>query len=251
MKGWAPYWFQLTHAQHLKGDLVAELASVEEVRRRYPDSRAGWMHEVRVLAALGRKATVDSVMMRAAGLPPDTYWSQGAMLVIAGEELDAHGHQGAQRYYQQAIDWLANQLARDPSNRAHRYWMGTVQLDRGAPDDAAPYFESLARDYPDEIRARGLWGLTAALVADSALARRRLGPMPTYRRGDHLEYLARYAAAAGDKERAIALWSEAIGAGVSRTIWIHASGRRDIALVATDPRFQRLGILPETAARVP
>jgi hypothetical protein len=166
------------------------------------------------------------------------------MLVIIGEELDAHGYPGGPRYYERAITWLANQLARDPSHRAQRYWMGSVQLDRGTPSDAAPYFESLAHDFPDNIQYRGLWGVSAALVGDTALARQRLGTAPAYRRGDYLSYLARYAGIAHDTERATALWSEAMAKGVTGTVWLHASARRELASVAHDERFRRLGIIP-------
>jgi tetratricopeptide (TPR) repeat protein len=244
MKGWSPYWFVLTHAEHLSGDFQRELAADEELRRRYPDSRAGWVHQVRALAALGRVAEVDSVLNAAAALPPDTYWSQGAMLVTAGEELDAHGHPGGSRYYDRAIAWLANQLARDPSNRAHRYWMGSVYLDRNAPEDAAPYFESLSHDYPGDLTFHGLWGITAAFAGDTALARQRLGVAPPYRRGSYLEYLARYAGIAGDTERSIALWSEAEGAGLSDLEWLHSSARRELASLSHDARFQKLHIIP-------
>src|SRR5262245_11136212 len=80
MKGWAPYWFVLTHAQHLKGDFNRELETTRTLRRRHPDSRAGWVHEARALATLGNTGALDSVMAAAAPLPPDTYWSQAAML---------------------------------------------------------------------------------------------------------------------------------------------------------------------------
>jgi len=245
LKGWSPYWFVLAQAEHLKGQFGRESKTAAEVRRRYPDSRAGWVNQVRALAAAGNLAAVDSIVASASALPPDTYWSQGAMLVIIGEELDAHGHPGALGYYRRAITWLGNQLARDPSNRAHRYWMGSVQLDRGTPAGAAPYFASLAHDFPDEVQFRGLWGVSAALSGDTALARQRLGAEPTYRRGDYLAYLARYAGIGGDTERAIALWSEAVGAGVNGTVWIHASARRELIRIAKDPRFRRLGIIPD------
>jgi tRNA A-37 threonylcarbamoyl transferase component Bud32/tetratricopeptide (TPR) repeat protein len=249
MKGWSPYWFVLTHAQHLTGDFETELKQTAELRRRYPDSRAAWAHEARALAALGRVDALDSLMTAAAALPPDTYWSQGAMLVIAGEELEAHGHQGAQRYYDRAIAWLANQLARDPSNRSHRYWMASVYLDRSAPDDAAPYLESLVHDYPDDIRFRGMWGVTAALSGDTALARERLGVGPAYHRGDYLSFLARYAGIAGDTERSIALWSEAESAGLSNLVWMHSSARHELLSVAHDARFRKLRVIPGDAGR--
>jgi tetratricopeptide (TPR) repeat protein len=249
MKGWSPYWFVLTHAEHLTGDYQTELKQTEELRRRFPESRAAWTHQARALAALGRVESLDSLINAAAALPPDTYWSEGAMLVIAGEELEAHGHLGSQRYYDRAIAWLANQLARDPANRAHRYWMSSVYLDRGAPEDAAPYLESLVHDYPDDIRFRGLWGVTLALAGDTALARQRLGIAPAYRRGDYLSYLARYAAIAGDTERSIALWSEAESAGLSNLVWMHASARRELASVSHDVRFRKLRMIPGDRGR--
>jgi serine/threonine protein kinase len=249
MKGWSPYWFVLTHAQHLTGDFQEELKEAVELRRRYPDSRAAWVHQTRALASLGRVLSVDSLMNAASALPPDTYWSQGAMLVTAGEELEAHGHQGSQKYYERAIAWLANQLARDPSNRAHRYWMSSVYLDRGAPDDAAPYLESLVHDYPDDVRFRGNWGITAALAGDTALARQRLGVAPAYRRGDYLSFLARYAAIAGDTERSIALWSEAESVGLGSLVWYHASARREVMALSHDPRFRKLRVIPGDAGK--
>ncbi|HEY4306748.1 MAG TPA: protein kinase [Gemmatimonadaceae bacterium] len=244
MKGWSPYWFVLTHALHMSGDFQTELKRAVELRRRYPDSRPPWVHQVRPLAALGRTQEIDSLLNAAAALPPDAYWSQGAMLVTAGEELDAHGHNGAQIYYDRAIAWLMTQLARDPKNRAHRYWMGSVYLDRGEPAKAAPYFESLARDYPTDLQFGGLWGVTAAFAGDTALARQRLGTAPAYRRGDYLSYLARYASIAGDKERAISLWSEAESAGLTGLPWFHASSRHEIGSVIQDPRFRKLHFIP-------
>ena len=249
MKGWSPYWFVLTHAQHLTGDFQLELKETEELRHRYPDSRAAWAHEARALASLGRIQSLDSLMNAAAALPPDTYWSQGAMMVIAGEELEAHGHQGSQRYYDRAIAWLANQLARDPANRSLRYWMSSVYLYRSAPDDAAPYLESLVHDYPDDIRFRGRWGVTAALAGDTALARQRLGVGPAYRRGDYLSYLARYAGIAGDTERSIALWSEAESVGLSNLVWMHSSARHEIMSLSRDARFRKLRMIPGDAGR--
>jgi hypothetical protein len=86
--------------------------------------------------------------------------------------------------------------------------------------------------------------VSAALLGDTALARQRLGAAPTYRRGEYLSYLARYAAIAGDTERSIALWSEALGAGLNGVVWLHASARRELGSVINDERFRRLGLIP-------
>ena len=91
MRTWAPYWYVLTHAQHLLGRYNDEVAANRAMRQRCPESRAAWVHQVRAFAALGLTSPVDSVLREASALPPDTYWSQGGMLVTAAEELEAHG----------------------------------------------------------------------------------------------------------------------------------------------------------------
>jgi len=244
LKGWAPYWYSLSHGLHLLGQEADEAAATRELRRRHPDSRAGWVHQVRVFAAIGQVGQVDSLLAEASALPPDTYWSQGAMMVTAGEELEAHGHRGGAVYLHRAVDWLANQLARDPHHRAHRFWMGAAQYDLRAYEDAEPYFESLVADYPDELLFRATLALIAAHRGDTTLARRRLGDPPRYSRGEYLTFQARLATIAGDRERALGLWSEALGAGVNALAWIHAAAHQDLLPLRDDPRFRRLGLLP-------
>jgi len=243
VRGWSPYWFALSHGYHMLGEFDQELQVARETRRRHPESRAAWVHLTRALATEGRTAEVDSLLDAAATLPPDTYWSQGAMMVIAGEELDAHGHgEQAGVYYERAERWLANQLTRDPSHRAHRYWLGSSYYDRGRWSEAEPYFESLVEDYPADQTFRGLWALAAAHRGDRATAWARLGAAPQFERGGYTANRARVAAVSGDPEQAIALWSEALAEGVSGLVWLHASARRDLVSLAADPRFARLGL---------
>lgn len=245
VKGWAPYWYALSHAHHLQGNYAAELDVSRELRRRHPESRAGWVHFVRAHAALGNIAGIDSALAEASALPPATYWSQGAMLVTAAEELGAHaGGRGAASYYRRAGEWLGNQLARNPDHRAHRFWMGTSLYGQGKYADAEPYFESLVTDFPDDLQFRGTLALIAARAGHQTRAHVLLGEIPQYERGEYLSYQARVAAIQGDRERAIALWSEALGSGRSGLVWIHTAARRDILSLADDERFQRLGIVP-------
>src|SRR5690606_17637917 len=110
--------------------------------------------------------------------------------------------------------------------------------------DAQPYFESLVRDFPDDVQFRGLSSLVAARLGDTAFAQRRLGPSPAYGRGGYLAYRARLAAIAGDRERALAFWSEASGSGLNGIAWSHASSRQDLLPLLDDPRFARLGLVP-------
>ena len=250
VRDWAPYWYNLCHALHLLGRHEEELTAVQELRRRHPDSRAAWVHEARALAALGRTAALDSLLDEAEALPPDTYWSQGAAMVTAGEELDAHGRSGRSRpYYRRAQRWLANQLVRDANHRAHRYWLGSAYYDEGRWADAEPYFESLAHDFPRDVGFRGMWALIAARSGDTATARRRLGAPPRFDRGGYTSFRARLAAVGGNPEMAVDLWSEALGQGLSALVWLHAAGRRDLEPLAGNPRFQKLALLPASAGR--
>jgi tetratricopeptide (TPR) repeat protein len=245
LRTWAPYWYVLTHAQHLLGRYADEVASNREMRKRYPESRAAWVHEVRAFAALGRTADIDSVYREASPLPPDTYWSQGAMLVMAAEELEAHGFAAkAGPYYSRAATWLADQLARNPMHEAHRYWLGSSYYDQQRWAEALPYFRSLHEGAPDDLQYRGLLALTLAHLGDHAAAEQLLGAPPRYSRGGHSTFRARLAAIRGDKQAALAHWSEAVGGGVNGIVWMHAASRHDLALVASDSTFLRLGVLP-------
>jgi serine/threonine-protein kinase len=249
LKAWAPYWYVLTHALHLVGDYSEEWKQSVELRRRHPDARPGWVHLVRAAAAVGRLTAIDSLLALAAPLPPDTYWSQGAMMVIAAEELDAHGHDtAAGEYYAQATRWLANQLTRDPNHIDHRYWLGSAYYDQGQYAAARPYFASLAEDRPNDLLHRGMLTLIRAHGGGARATADALGPVPPFNRTGHIVFRARLAGVTGDTAAALAHWSEAVGAGLNGIVWLHASARSDLGPVRDHPAFQRLGILPGLGA---
>jgi tetratricopeptide (TPR) repeat protein len=245
LKGWAPYWYQLAHAVHQRGGYTEEWAISVEMRTRYPQSRAAWVHLVRAAAALGRTSTIDSVMRAVEAEVPDTYWSQGAMLVTAAEELEAHGFAAkAPPYYRRAESWLANQLTRNPSHEAHRYWMGSVLYDQAKWADAVPYFESLQEQYPGELRSLGPLALIRARRGDVAGAQAMLGEVPQYQRSEYAMFRARLAGAVGDTALAAGLWTEAVGHGLGVLVWQHHAARQDLRLLAAHPVAQRLGLVP-------
>jgi hypothetical protein len=193
------------------------------MRSRFPDRRVGLVLEVRAAAARGNTAGVDSLLADGRALSPDTYWSLGAAMVVAGEELNAHGHPGGRAYLDRAVHWLANQLTRNPSSRPHRYWLGSALYDAGQWPDAAPYFRSLAADFPGRVGYNGLAALVSARLGDTAEASRLLGTSPRYQLGDHTLYRARLAAIRGDSAAARSLFSEALAHGVDGYPWMHAA----------------------------
>ncbi len=241
IRSWSPYWTQRAHAEHRLGDFVAELRSARRMRTEHPDSRQALVLEVRAAAAQGDTRLVDSLVEAQAQLSPDAYWSQGAALVVAGEELTAHGRAFASaRYFTRAVRWLANQLARAPDHRAHRYWLGSALYDAGRWPEAEPYFESLARDFPNRLQYRSLRAFVLARAGRHEAAQRALGPRPSYNPAEHTVARARLAAIAGQKGAAIALIGQAIAEGYEGLPWLHAVAFRDFGGLVGDPAYDAL-----------
>ena len=240
MRGWQSYWTQLSHALHLTGDHQRELGATREMRRRYPDSRVAIVLEARALAALGRHSELDSLLAATEALPPDTYWSQAAALVTIAEEFEAHRTGIAAPYQARAVRWLANQLAHNPSHRAHRYWMGSAHYDAARWRDAEPYLSSLAKEFPDQVDFVGLYAVNLARLRDSTAAFAALGEAAPRDRGTWTAFRARILAISGDGPRAVDVLSAALLQGVDGWPWWHASAFRDLSLMAGDPRFARL-----------
>ncbi len=249
MRRWSPYWNQLAHAQHQLGDFAAEEEAAKSMQLRYPDNRSALVLLVRAAAARGDTHKIDSLMASMAGLSPDTYWSQGAALTVAGEELAAHGRGFvANQYLNQAVHWLANQLLRDPANRAHRYWIGSALYDAGRWPESAPYFESLAQDFPDRRDYRAWHALTVARAGRHAEALQILGPRPKYNPGEHTYMLARLAAIAGNRSEAISLLARCAEEGYSGWPWVHATAYRDFSILEGERDYQALFTYPAVRA---
>jgi serine/threonine-protein kinase len=226
---WPPYWTKLAHAYHLTGAFDAELAALKTMRDSLPESRVGIVFQARAAAAKGDIALVDSVLDATAALPPDTYWSQGAALVIVADELAAHGHEGlSTHYYNRGERWLARQLARDSRHSAHRYWMGRTLYDSGRWTLARPYFASLMSDYPERLLYRGYLALVVARAGDEQAALRTLGPRPRFNPGEHTLFLARLAAIAGRPGEAASLRAQAAAEGDEAMPWYHCAAWREL-----------------------
>lgn len=229
MKGWPSYWTQLTHARHLTGAHELELEAARSMRQRFPASTVAFVLEARALAALGRTAVLDSLLAAMAQLPSGTYWSHGAALVVAGEELFVH-HDSTRGlpYLERAVEWLERQLHAEPGRREHRYWLGSALYDLARWREADAVFDALSREFPDRAQYRGLAALTRARRGDHRGATRLLGAPPRHARGEHTTFQARLAAIAGDTIAARTLYQRARGEIAPGFAWLHASGFRDL-----------------------
>jgi tetratricopeptide (TPR) repeat protein/TolB-like protein len=239
--GWSSYWTQRAHADYLLGAHDEEVRAAREMARRYPDRRVAQVLEARGLASQGNLRALDSALTVWDSLPADVYWSKGAALVVASEELMRRGREAEGRTYgERAVMWLTNRLVALPTDRAHRYWLGSALYDLGRFEQARPYFEGLAREYPERLQYRGLAALTAARRGDIAAAERWLGTAPLRERGDLLSFRARVAAVTGDTERAISLLTEALDAGIDGFAWLPGAAFRDLELVRSTARGRAL-----------
>lgn len=240
LKGWAQYWTQLAHAHHLLGDFRAEAEAAREMRRRHPERRVALVLEARALAAAGKTERLDELLAEGRSLPPDTYWSLGGAMVVAAEELRAHGFRGWEGYLSRARQWLQEQLALDPDYGAHRYWLASTDYDSRRWTEARVRFAALAEDNPSSTTYRGMAALAAAHAGDGETAREELADPFPYAPGEHAGYRARLAAIHGDANRTVALLNEAFQRGYGGYPWVHASGFDDFAPVSGDSRIRQL-----------
>jgi tetratricopeptide (TPR) repeat protein len=237
MRGWSSYWTQRVHVAHLRGDQGQALADARELARRHPDRRVAQVLEARALAAAGATAALDSALSAWESLPVHVYWSQGAAMVVAAEELLRRGRiDDGRRYGARAIAWLTARLADEPRNRAHRYWLGSVLYDLGRFDAARPYFESLAREFPSRLEYRGLAALTAARRSDMSAATRWLGPAAPFEVAEHLVFCARIAAINGKTDDALTFLTSAAEHGIEHYAWLAGAAFRDLAALEKTPR---------------
>lgn len=239
IRDWAQYWTALAHARHLTGDHEGELAAARAMRARHPDRRIAGVLEARALAAAGRVDELERALSGMETLAPTTYWSLGAALAVAGEELRAHGRRGeGEALLERARDWLVARLAETPDDRAHAYWLGSVHYDLGRWQEAARLFGSLAAQYPERETYAGLAAVAEARLGDVAAARARLEGSFPYAEGERTAYLARVEAIAGDPSRAVSLLIDALRMGVPGAPWLHAYAWPDLLLMREDPRLE-------------
>lgn len=241
MLGWSSYWTQVAHAHHMLGDFAREREAAREMWRRYPDRRVALVLEARALAAAGDIRRLDSAFVAWESLPADTYWSQGASMVVAAEQFTLRGQTAlARKYSEKAVPWFTNRLVATPNDRGHRYWLGTALYNLARYDEARVYFDGLANEFPDRIRYRGLAALTAARRGDTTAANQWLtAPAPRYH-GEWLAFRARVAAITGNTERAINLLTNAVDCGVEAYPWVPGAAYVDLQAIMNDPRGRAL-----------
>jgi serine/threonine-protein kinase len=247
MRGWSSYWTQLAHAYHMAGDYERELTAARSMETRFPDRRVALVLEARALAVMGRLAELDSALEVSSTLPPTTYWSQGAAMVVAGQELLAHGNrEDGRRFLARGINWLRAELTLHPTERGHRYWLASALYALNRWSEAAEIFTQLSVESP--WRGEYSWEAALALYrsgADSAEVARWLRPPAPRERGMFATYRGRLALIQGDREAALSIFADALRLGMEGLTWLHPSGVPDFEMLGEMRNRMPRGILPE------
>jgi len=242
MRGWAQYWTVRTHALHLLGRHDEEAEAAREMARRHPERTVAPVLEARALAAAGDEEALRAALEASSARSPRTYWSHGAALTVAGEELLAHhGPTRAEPHLERALEWTERWIEEDSTYLAHRYWRGSALYDLQRWADASEAFEALVRDAPTNDAYLGMAAVAAARLGRRDAATGHLtGDAWLGAVGERLAYEARVEAILGDLDRAFVLLSQAFERGVDGWEWLHASAHHDIEIFRRDSRIARL-----------
>lgn len=240
MIGWPSYWTNQAHALHLTGAHAEEVRATREMRRRHPATRVAWTLQARALAAAGDVRALDSLLAAADTLPPNVYWSQGSMLVVAGEELTVHGDSTAgAAYFARAEPWLRARLAEDSTVTGYLFWYGTLLHHLGRFGEARDLMRRRAALAPDRATFSELAAISAVRAGDAG-ALDRLPAPPPFDRAERAIARARLAAARGDAAAARTEMREALRIGYRRWPWLHGLAWRDFAPLRADTALMRL-----------
>ncbi|MBX3174003.1 MAG: serine/threonine-protein kinase [Gemmatimonadaceae bacterium] len=244
MLGWPSYWTNLAHARHLTGDFAAELRAAREMRARHPNLRVAWTLMARALAAQHDTLRLDSLLVAAEPLEAEVYWSQASLLVVAGEEMAAHGDTTAgMRYLRRAESWLNARLRLHPSESEHLFWLGSALHSMGRYAEAERVLTQRARQSPTRTSFQEQAAMAAERAGSRGALARVRAPEPQDL-GSRRVAEARLAAASGDVPVATAQMQEALRRGYRSWPWLHGTAWRDFLGAVADSTLASLVGVP-------
>ena len=243
LRGWSPYWFDLTLAYHMLGDHERELDAARRARRLFPDNFLTKATESWALAALGRTDEVHALLEEG---------QETGLALATARELLVHDHPEA-----------ASQVL-DRGIMRHQAWLSTLPTDttsrqidggirtladmlvlHGRVDEARVVLERAVEERGDTPFRRvyvGTLGVIAGMQGDRQRAweiYRDLGARPWDGRWSQALWQARIAASLGEIDRATVLLREAVGKGWP-VIAIHYQSPLLWRVLRDYPPFQEL-----------
>jgi tetratricopeptide (TPR) repeat protein len=232
----------LTEALHHLGRHEEEMAATRKDRELYADQLALRAFEVRGLAALGRVDEIRRVIDGSLELQPGQ-WNAGDVMRAAAEELRAHGHAAeGQEFARKALEWARSQSSQEVETVETRWLVAEMLYFLGQWEEAKKLYLGFGDDEYYELYARGRLGTIAIRTGDTEEADRIYRDLVALDRpfmfGENLMNAACIASVRGERERAVALFREALARGYSWGIWIHCEP--DFESLRDFPPFQEL-----------
>jgi DNA-binding SARP family transcriptional activator/TolB-like protein len=242
LRGWIPYWRELTAAHHMLGNHRTELNAARRARDLYPARPGPLLFEVSALAALGRVAEVDRRIEERLATASEEPPSAGALMATAAREFRAHGAtDAARRLFERSLEWYRAQSPGGPIADP-RPGIGVALYELGHWDDAREAFSVLAGEVPENIAFQGYLGVIAVRQGDRAEAERVDAWMrdleQPYLVGRNTLWRARIAALSGESDRAVDLLRDALAQGLAYDTYLHTDV--DLQPLRHHPRFLEL-----------
>lgn len=229
MKGWVGYFGVYVGVAHALGDYEDELRVARLGMKQFPGAIGAADDEILALASLGRVAELEQALDEVSKLASTAGNNPGNVTVNAALELGAHGKPAdARRILERGLAWFESRVGEEAASQGVRSGRAYALYCLGRYKDAAPLYEVLARDFPNNSTYKAWGGILAGLNGDRArandVARRIEAGEIQFNRVNSAIWRGLIANAIGEGDRAIALLKES---GV-RPRWMH----RDPMLMA-------------------
>lgn len=249
LRGWRPYWRELTFALHLLGEHDAEYTAAREAQARYPSDVTMAGYAARAAAAGGDRQAMDAAV--AAGESSSASPELRATLrLTAVTEWVAHGHDGAPELLAGLLHWFESLPDGAMASPSLRRQFARALLLAEHPDSARRVIEPLLQVPNVALATFGIAGNAAAAAGDAAEARRYLAAVAVSARaltpaarglswGAPEYWQATIAARLGDSTTAAAALRDARRAGLAVDPNVHA-----------EPAFAMLRHWPPFAALI-
>lgn len=222
MKGWYSYYSVYVGAAHALGDYEDELRSARQGKQQFLGTLAPATDEALALASLGRVTELDQALDEVAKLPSTAGNNPGNVMVNAALELGAHGKPAdAKRILERGHVWFESRAGDEATSEGVRSGKAYALYCVGRYKDAAPEYDALARDFPNNATYKAWVGILAGLNGDRTrandVARRIETGDIQFTPANSAIWRGLIAAAVGDRDRAVTLFKES---GV-RARWMH------------------------------
>jgi tetratricopeptide (TPR) repeat protein len=222
------YFSTMAAALHVIGDHTRELEVAERGRLQHREQHFMLWAEVQALAALGRTGDLQARLDESLTLPAQTFPTPGSIMLVAAQELEAHGHAEAARpIWERAVAWVQHHPHPENLSPTRRAIPVAVFYGAGRLPEADSTARALAVEYPERPESHAWLGVLAARQGKRIEAERiaaqlaaRKGP---YLRGRHTAARAAIAAALGRRDSAVALLKQGFEEGQEYSIELHGN----------------------------